>query len=304
MEDKKPERKKCSHSQRLLDKRLGLLLMVPLVLVVFGITGVPFLKALYLSFTDKVVGLPEKFIGFGNYISLFGDKVYWKSLCNTLIYTVGCIGAKLGLGLLLAVILNQRFWGKSFFRTVLLIPWALPGMVAATTWRWMYDSTYGIINSLLLKAGLVSLPVPWLSDPHITLFSTMVVNVWRGIPFFMFSLLGALQTLDGQIFEAAYVDGAGMFRRFLYITLPGISGVLGISTLLSTIWTFNDFENVFLITGGGPVYSSSVISTYTYDLAFIQNSFGRALSVAVSVIPLMVILILVSHKLISGDRNE
>lgn len=120
----------------------------------------------------------------------------------------------------------------------------------------------------------------------------------------MFSLLGALQTLDGQIFEAAYVDGAGMFKRFWYITLPGISSVLGISTLLSTIWTFNDFENVFLITGGGPIYSSSVISTYTYDLAFIQNSFGRALSVAVSVIPLMVILILVSQKVISGDGIE
>lgn len=295
---------KDTHSQQVLDKRLGLLLMVPVVVVVFGITGVPFLRAVYLSFTNKVVGLPEKFIGFDNYISLFKDGVYWKSLCNTIIYTVGCIGAKLVLGLLLAVVLNQKFRGKSFFRTVLLIPWALPGMVAATTWRWMYDSTYGIINSLLLKAGLISLPVPWLSDPHITLLSTMIVNVWRGIPFFMFSLLGALQTLDGQVFEAAYVDGAGIFKRFRYITLPGISSVLGISTLLSTIWTFNDFENVFLITGGGPVYSSSVISTYTYDLAFIQNSFGRALSVAVSVIPLMLVLILVSRRLIKGDRNE
>ena len=106
------------------------------------------------------------------------------------------------------------------------------------------------------------------------------------------------------MFEAAYVDGAGIFKRFWHITLPGISNVLGISTLLSTIWTFNDFENVFLITGGGPVYSSSVISTYTYDLAFIQNSFGRALAVAVSVIPLMIILILLSQKVINGDRSE
>ena len=234
-----------------------------------------------------MVGVPEQFIGFDNYLALFGDKIYWKSLYNTIIYTVGCITAKLALGLLLAVILNQKF-----------------RRVAATTWRWMYDSTYGIINSLLLTAGLISLPIPWLSNPDITLLSTMIVNVWRGVPFFMFSLLGALQTLDGQIFEAAYVDGAGMFKRFWYITLPGISSVLGISTLLSTIWTFNDFENVFLITGGGPIYSSSVISTYTYDLAFIQNSFGRALSVAVSVIPLMVILILVSQKVISGDGIE
>lgn len=177
-------------------------------------------------------------------------------------------------------------------------------MVAAITWGRMYDSTYGTINSLLLKAELMGLPISWLNDPDTTLLGTMLMDVRRGIPFFMLSLLGALQTLDGQIFGAAYVDGAGMFKRFWYITLPGIPSVLGISTLLSTIWTFNNFESVFLITGGGPIYSSSVISTYTYDLAFVRNSFSRALSVAVSVIPLMVILILVSQKVISGDGIE
>lgn len=292
------------YSQQMIDKWLGLLLMVPIVLIIFGITGIPFVRAVYLSFTNKVVGLKEEFIGLENYRSLFTDKIYWKSLNNTVIYTVGCIVAKLLAGLLLALLLNQNLRGKAFFRTVLLIPWALPGMVAATTWRWMYDSTYGIINSMLLKAGMIELPIPWLSNPGITLLSTMIVNVWRGIPFFMFSLLGALQTLDKQVFEAAYVDGAGAFKQFIYITLPGISSVLGISALLSTIWTFNDFENVFLITGGGPVYSSSVISTYTYDLAFIQNSFGRALAVAVSVIPLMLIMIMISRKIINTDINQ
>lgn len=304
MTDNKLKQIGKTHSQQKIDRRLGLLLMVPIAVVIFGVTGIPFARALYLSFTDKVVGIPEKFIGFGNYLSLLKDPVYWKSLSNTLVYTTGCIAAKLLLGLLLAVILNQNFRGKGFFRTVLLIPWALPGMVAATTWRWMYDSTYGIINSLLLKWGVIAMPIPWLSNPDITLYSTMIVNIWRGVPFFMFSLLGALQTLDRQVFEAAYVDGAGMMKQFWYITLPSISNVLGISALLSTIWTFNDFENVFLITGGGPVYSSSVIATYTYDLAFIQNSFGRALSAAVSVIPLMLLLILVSQKVIGRDRNE
>jgi len=292
------------YSQQMIDKWLGLLLMVPIVLIIFGITGIPFVRAVYLSFTNKVVGLKEEFIGLENYRSLFTDKIYWKSLNNTVIYTVGCIVAKLLAGLLLALLLNQNLRGKAFFRTVLLIPWALPGMVAATTWRWMYDSTYGIINSMLLKTGMIELPIPWLSNPGITLLSTMIVNVWRGILFFMFSLLGALQTLDKQVFEAAYVDGAGAFKQFIYITLPGISSVLGISALLSTIWTFNDFENVFLITGGGPVYSSSVISTYTYDLAFIQNSFGRALAVAVSVIPLMLIMIMISRKIINTDINQ
>lgn len=266
--------KRKYESQAKKDRRLGLILMIPIILVVFGIMGYPFCRALYLSFTNKVVGKPEEFVGLENYIKLFHDPIYWKSLKNTLVYTVGCIAAKLALGLLWAVLLNRSFKGKSFFRTVLLIPWAIPGMVAATTWRWMYDSTYGIINSLLISLGVTKI----------------------GIPFFMFSILGALQTLEKQQYEAAYVDGAGAFKQFWYITLPSISSVIGITTLLSTIWTFNDFENVYLITGGGPLYASSTIATYTYDMAFIQNNFARAVSVAISVIPLLLILIFIYAK--------
>ena len=169
-------------------------------------------------------------------------------------------------------------------------------VMAATTWRWMYDSTYGIINSLLISLGVTKIGIPWLSDPNLTLLTTMIVNIWRGIPFFMFSILGALQTLEKQQYEAAYVDGAGAFKQFWYITLPSISSVIGITTLLSTIWTFNDFENVYLITGGGPLYASSTIATYTYDMAFIQNNFARAVSVAISVIPLLLILIFIYAK--------
>ncbi len=292
----KKNRTKFSASQIKKDKSLGLLLMIPVVVVIFGVMGYPFLRALYLSFTDKVVGRQENFIGIENYLALFRDAIYWKSLKNTLIYTSGCILAKLLIGLLLAVILNQSFKGKGFFRTVLLIPWAIPGMVAATVWRWMYDSTYGIINSLLIFTGISKLGVNWLSDTHLTLFSTMIVNVWRGVPFFIFSILGALQTLEKQQYEAAYVDGAGTLKQFWYITLPSIASVLGITTLLSTIWTFNDFENVYLITGGGPLYSSSTIATYTYDMAFIQNNFAGALAVAVSVVPILLFMILIYNK--------
>ncbi len=289
-------RTKFSASQIKKDKRLGLMLMIPVVFIIFGVMGYPFLRAVYLSFTDKVVGSQENFIGIKNYAALFNDAIYWKSLKNTFIYTGGCILAKLLFGLLLAVILNQSFKGKGFFRTVLLIPWAIPGMVAATTWRWMYDSTYGIINSLLISAGISKLGVNWLSDTHLTLFSTMIVNIWRGVPFFMFSILGALQTLEKQQYEAAYVDGASILKQFWYITLPSIANVLGISTLLSAIWTFNDFENVYLITGGGPLYSSSTIATYTYDMAFIQNNFAGALAVAVSVFPILLLIIIIYNK--------
>lgn len=279
--------------QSVKDRRLGLLLMIPVVIVIFVIMGLPFIRAIYWSFTDKVIGSDANFVGLKNYIELFSDQVYRKSLLNTFIYTVGCIVAKLLIGLLWALLLNQNFKGKGFFRTVLLIPWALPGMVAAMTWRWMYDSTYGIINSVLLDTGIIDMPIAWLSNPKLVLFSAMIVNIWRGVPFFMFSILGELQTLDKQVYEAATVDGAGIFKQFWYITMPSISTVLKVTTLLSTIWTFNDFDNVWLVTGGGPLYASSVIATYTYDMAFIQNSFGKALSVASSVIPILIIMILI-----------
>ena len=206
---------KGSISQAVKDRRLGLLLMIPVVIVVFIIMGLPFIRAIYWSFTDKVIGAEANFIGFDNYIKLFSDKIYWKSLTNTLVYTVVCIVAKLLIGLLWAVLLNQNFKGKGFFRTALLIPWALPGRVAAMTWRWMYDSTYGIINSLLMDMGIIDLPIAWLSNPKIVLFSAIIVNIWRGVPFFMFSILGELQTLDRQVYEAATVDGAGIFKQFL-----------------------------------------------------------------------------------------
>lgn len=296
------EKERRTVSQTVKDRRLGLLLMIPIVIVIFIITGLPFLRALYWSFTDKVIGSREHFIFLDNYVKLFSDTVYWKSLRNTSVYTVGCVAVKLLVGLLWAVLLNQSFRGKAFFRTALLIPWALPGMVAAMTFRWMYDSTYGIINSVLINSGIVSLPIAWLSNPRIVLFSAMIVNIWRGVPFFMFSILGEMQTLDRQVYEAATVDGAGIFKQFRYITIPFISNVLKVTVLLSTIWTFNDFENVWLVTGGGPLYASSVISTYTYDMAFIQNSFGRALSVAASVIPILVVIMVFFSRIAKKDE--
>lgn len=296
------EKGKRTAAQSVQDRRLGLLLMIPIVIVIFIITGMPFLRALYWSFTDKVIGSKGQFVFLDNYVKLFSDAVYWKSLKNTAVYTIGCVAVKLLAGLLWAVLLNQNFRGKAFFRTALLIPWALPGMVAAMTFRWMYDSTYGIINSILINLGIISLPIAWLSNPKIVLFSAMIVNIWRGIPFFMFSILGELQTLDKQVYEAATVDGAGIFKQFQYITVPSISNVLKVTVLLSTIWTFNDFENVWLVTGGGPLYASSVISTYTYDMAFIQNSFGRALSVAVSVIPVLAVIMIFFSRAAKKDE--
>jgi multiple sugar transport system permease protein len=199
-------------------------------------------------------------------------------------------------------VVNEKFFGRGLLRAILLVPWALSGMVSAITWRWMYDDTYGIINAVLLRWHVIDAPIAWTSDPHIALLSVIIVNIWKGLPFFIFSLLGGLQTIDGQMYEAATIDGAGKWRQFVAITIPSISPVIAITMLLSSIWTFNSFEIVYLITGGGPLHASAVISTYTYEVAFLQNKMGQSLAVAGSIIPLLVLLIVVSMRKLNKDE--
>jgi multiple sugar transport system permease protein len=288
--------------QRTYDRTLGYLLIAPAAVVIFGVIGFPFINALFLSFTHKVVGSQAEFTGLANYVDIFTDREYWRVLKNTLLFTLTTVAFKLVFGFILAVVLNETFFGRSVIRMLLLIPWALSGMVAAMTWKWMFDDTYGIINAVLLEWGIISSPVPWLSGVNMALISVIIVNIWRGVPFFMFSLLGGLQTIDKGMYEAARMDGAGWIRQFFFITVPSIMPVILISTLLSTIWTFNDFENIYLITGGGPLHASAVISTYTYEVAFLQNDFGKATAVATSIIPLLVLLIFFSTRKMDRDN--
>lgn len=286
-----------------VEKKLGYTFSFPILFLVFIVIGVPSIYTFILSFTNKRIGYPYHFIGFKNYVDIFTNPVYWLVLRNTVIYTLACIIIKLILGFAFAMLLNENFKGRGFVRVALLVPWAIPGMVAAHTWRWMYNDQYGIINEVLRNIGLIDNPIPWLSDMKLALIAVIIVNIWRGIPFFFFSILGGLQTIDSQLYDAAKVDGAGIVSRFFNVTVPSIAPVLTITTLLSTIWTFNDFDNIWLITGGGPLNASSVISTFTYETAFISNQMGRALAVAISIIPILIGFMFIANKLLSKDDN-
>ncbi|MDD9269664.1 carbohydrate ABC transporter permease [Paenibacillus sp. GCM10023248] len=289
-------------SNRRSEMVLGYTSVMPVIIVIFVVIGIPFINALYLSLTDKTVGAEAHFIGFANYREIFTDPVYWKVLKNTFIYFMTDVFFKLVIGMIFALTLNQAFFGRSIVRVLFLVPWAISGLVSALTWKWMYNDSYGIINQLLLDTGLIENPVAWLSGPKIALVSVIIVNIWRGIPFFLFSILGGLQTIDKQMYEAAKIDGAGPIRQFFSVTIPSISSVLVITTMLSSIWTFNDFENIYLITGGGPLYNSAVISVYTYETAFLQNDMGKSLSVAGSIIPiLLVLMFFMTRKLAKED---
>ncbi len=286
-----------------VERKLGLAFTLPIFILIFILMGFPFAYTIYLSFTNKTVGMPAQFVGLANYISIFTDSTYWRVFMNTVIYTVICIVVKLVFGMLFALLLNESFHGRSITRVAMLLPWAIPGMVAANTWKWMYNDQYGIINEILRDLHIISTPIPWLGSMGLALFSVMIVNIWRGIPFFLFSILGALQSIDDQLYDAGKIDGANVFQRFFNITLPSIMPVVAISTLLSTIWTFNDFDNIWLITGGGPLNASSVIATYTYEQAFMYNDMGTGMAVAVSIIPVLVILMVLVTKHRSSENG-
>jgi len=290
------------NSNRKNEMVLGYASVMPIIIIIFVVIGIPFVNALYLSLTNKTVGVPAQFIGFQNYLEIFSDPIYWKVLKNTLVYFITDVTFKLILGMMFALTLNQKFFGRSIVRVLFLVPWAISGMVAATTWRWMYNDTYGIISHGLMNLGIIHKPIPWLSSPYLALISVIIVNIWRGVPFFLFSILGGLQTIDKQLYEAAKIDGAGPVRQFFYVTIPSISSVIVITTMLSSIWTFNDFENIYLVTGGGPLYNSAVISVYTYEMAFQRNDLGKSLSVAGSAIPiLLVLMFFMTRRLAKND---
>jgi len=282
------------------ERRLGVILILPVLFYVMGMILFPFFINIWLSFQKKHIGMPAEFIGLGNYIYWLRNPDFFKVLKNTLVYTFVSIALKFVLGLGAALLLNRDFRGRNFFRGFLLIPWILPTVVTCFTWRWLYDDLVGVFNFFLVRINVG--PVPWLSSSSLALGSVIAVNVWRGFPFFGILLLAGLQSIPGQSYEAAKIDGANTFQCFLYVTLPALRSIAMIAILLSTIWTFNDFEIVYLLTRGGPGYHSMIMVPFVYEIGIRGQHIGQAITFSVMVLPLLVGLILITSRIVFRER--
>jgi len=282
------------------ERRLGVILILPVFFYVMGMILFPFFINIWLSFQKKNIGMPAEFIGLGNYIYWLRNPDFFKVLKNTLVYTSVSITLKFVLGLGAALLLNRDFRGRNFFRGFLLIPWILPTVVTCFTWRWLYDDLVGVFNFFLVRINVG--PVPWLSSSSLALGSVIAVNVWRGFPFFGILLLAGLQSVPGQSYEAAKIDGANTFQCFLYVTLPALRSIAMIAILLSTIWTFNDFEIVYLLTRGGPGYHSMIMVPFVYEIGIRGQHIGQAITFSVMVFPLLVGLILITSRIVLRER--
>ena len=236
-----------------------------------------------MSFHEYVLFRPKdiSFIGIKNFITAFSDEVFWISFRHTIIWIGITVPAQLLLGLCTALLLNQNFFWRPVARALIIIPWALPSVVIALMWVWIYDSNYGILNDLLLRAHILQTAVPWLANPDTALYAIILTLTWQGFPFFAVMILAGLQSIPASYYEAASIDGASTFRQFWYITLPGISGVVFTAVLLRIIWVANSIDVIFVMTGGGPGYATYTLPLYAFIKARTGLDFGYGSAIAV-----------------------
>jgi ABC-type sugar transport system permease subunit len=287
------------------DYRLGYLFVAPIALAVLALVGYPFVYAVYLSMTHKLVGMPPIFVGMENYVRLWEDGFFRRAVYNSFVFTFGSVGFKLALGMLMALVLTSRVRFRSFWTGVLLIPWVAPTVVSALNFLWIYDGSLGVLNYLLVRVFRI-LPqgVGWLSEPGTAMGSVIAVNVWRGFPFFGISFLAGMKAIPAELYEAAAVDGANPIQRFLYVTLPSLKNIVIIVVLLSTIWTFNDFGIVYVLTKGGPGGTTMVMPVLTYETAFGAQRLGEAIAVALYLLPGLALTIVVLARYMRRGRRR
>jgi len=258
-------------------------MLTPTVLATVAIIMIPLIQTAWMSFNEYVLFRPNdiSFIGLENFVTALNDEVFWISLWHTVIWIGITVPAQLLLGLVTALLLNQNFPWRPVARALVIIPWALPSVVIALMWVWIYDSNYGVLNDFMLRLGLLQQAMPWLADPDTALGAIILTLTWQGFPFFAVMILAGLQAIPQSYYEAASIDGASKWRQFLHITLPGISGVLVTAVLLRTIWVANSIDVIFVMTGGGPGYATYTLPLYAFIKARTNLDFGYGSALAV-----------------------
>ncbi|UGY91054.1 carbohydrate ABC transporter permease [Streptomyces gobiensis] len=290
-------------------------MIAPVAIVIAVIVGYPLTRGVYLSLTnaneanvERTIGINTieatyEFIGLDNYTAILTDSVFWDRLGWTVLWTVGCVSVTFLLGLTLANMLNRKVRGRALYRIALILPWGIPAFVSVFAWRLLFNERNGLFNSVLSGGGIEG--IVWLGDPFWAKVSVIAVNVWLGVPFMLVATLGALQSIPGELYEAAEMDGANAWQRFRNITLPGIRSVSSTVILLSTIWTFNMFPVIYLLTRGGPGDSSEILVTYAFRVAFLNSPRDFATSAAWGVIILVLLsLFAVAYRRVLRKQGE
>lgn len=281
--------------ERLANSRQGLawLFLLPTIVVLGCVVIYPFFFALLLSFQDKTPGVPGRFVGWKNYVELFGNAEFLQIVYNTIFYTVVGVSIKFAIGLAAALALNQQRRFNNIYRTILFVPWAIPTVIASLTWLWVYDEFNGLLNVLFVNLGLVDYGVAWLAEPDLAMWAIIAVVVWNGTPFYTMHFLAGLQAIPKELYEAAEIDGAGTLHKFLYITVPSMRTVFTITVMLSTVFTSTSIVVVNILTNGAPANLTQILPNFAYNLAIATGRMGLGSAVNMVLFPFLVVFIII-----------
>ncbi len=283
------ERGRVSRTKQLLEseKLLAAILLAPGMLILVVFIAYPFVMALWYSLTSIRVGDPGHFVGLANFTKAWNDTIFQTAFQNTVFYTFWATIFKLALGMWLALLLNRHFRFKRLIRASMLLPFIIPTVLSAFAWRWMFDPTFSVINWLLFHSGLITDRLPFLSSGDWAMWCAVLVNGWRGMPFFAITLLAGLQTISPDLHEAAALDGANAWYRYWHVTWPLLLPVTLVVVVFSVIQTFSDFQLIYVLTGGGPANSTHLIATYAYQVGVASGLLGEGAALSLFMFPVL-----------------
>src|SRR5215470_16003056 len=271
---------------------LGPLFVTPALLLLLVLVAYPFGMALYFSLSDAFIGRPSHFVGFRNFINLWQSDAFRQTFQNAFVFTAAAVACKLVMGVALALLLNQQLWWKRLIRGAVLLPWVIPTALSTLGWWWLFNSLYSVVNWSGIALGLMDPPGPnWLGQRYYAMTAVVVVNVWRGLPFFAITILAGLVSIPKELYEAAHADGAGPVARFWFITLPLLKPVLAIVVLFSTIITFSDFNIVYILTHGGPINSTHLFATLARQVGLDTGRIGEGAAISLYLFPMLAFVV-------------
>ncbi|OBX01830.1 carbohydrate ABC transporter permease [Gallibacterium genomosp. 1] len=279
--------------------------VLPAMIVVSVLFVYPFLSSIFYSFTNKNLIMPNwKFVGFDNYIAVINDPSFWLAFFNSILWTVFSLVGQVLVGFALAMALHRIRHLQWLYKILLIIPWAFPTIVIAFSWQWILNGVYGYLPNMIVKLGLMDIAPHFLSDSTWAFVSLVFINVWFGAPLIMVNVLSALQTVPQEQYEAAKIDGANAWQVFRHITLPHIKVVIGLLVVLRTVWVFNNFDIIYLITGGGPANSTMTLPIYAYNMGWGTKMLGRSSAVTVLLFIFLLLICFIYFKVISRWEKE
>ncbi len=274
------------------DRVLAYSALLPSVLILLLLVALP--AATVVNFSMREVQLGESklpFVGLDNFVWALQAEVFWSALVNTLIWVFGSVGLEMVIGLGVALLLNRSFVGRGLARAIVFAPYLIPTVVAVLVWRYMFHDVVGILNFFLIKIGVIDSPLNWLNSSRMAMLSVIVVGVWKFFPFVVLAILGVLQSIPQEQYEAARIDGANGWQMFWRITLPYVMPIFLLTALLRTIWTFHKFDIIYLLTGGGPVGATTTLPVLVYQKAFADFEMGRASALAIITAAILAVLL-------------